>query len=125
MSSRSAEILALAALRSDTAPASFWRSWSTPAPVTADVTSTDASCSPSESSSRRRSDTHSSACSALSRSDWFSTTAITSEWLASGTRYRRCTAASAYFCGSSTQTMRSAMPTSRSTWLDAPVTTES
>ena len=56
------------------------------APVRAEVTRTRASCRPSVSSSRVRSDTQSSACSGVSRSDWFSTTAITDEWPASGVR---------------------------------------
>jgi hypothetical protein len=43
----------------------------------------------------------------------------------SGTRNRRCTAASAYFCGSSTQIIRSASSTSWSTWSVAWDRTES
>ena len=124
-SSTSAEILACAARRADTALVSILRSSSRPSPVLAEVISTGTSCRSSESSSRRRSARQSSACCGVSRSAWFSTTAMTSECPASGTRYRRCTAASAYFCGSSTQIIRSVSPTSRSAWLVAPVTTES
>ena len=91
----------------------------------AEVTSTGASVSPSASSSLRRSFRQSSTCSAVSVSAWLSTTVVTEAWPASGTRYRRCTEASAYFSGSSTQTSMSAILTSRSTKACEPVTTES
>lgn len=61
-----------------------------------------------------------SSSAAVSRSDWFSTTSITAACPASGRRYRSCSAASAYFCGSTTQISMSTRGTSRSTvtrWL--------
>ena len=73
------------------------------------------SCSPSASSRRRRSSSQSLTCSGPSRSIWLSTTVITPACPASGIRYRRCTAASAYFCGSRTKTSMSASLMSRST----------
>src|SRR5215467_1354301 len=124
-SSTSSEILAAAARLAATPSTSSLRRSSIPAPVTAEVTMTGTSCRFSVSSSLRRSATQSSACAGSSRSDWFNTTASTSEWLASGTRNRLCTAASAYFCGSSTQTMTSALLTSWSTSSPAWLITES
>ena len=93
--------------------------------MAAEVTSTGVSSSPSASSSRRRSAAQSATCSAVSVSAWLSTTVVTAACPASGTRYRWCTDASAYFSGSSTQTSMSASLTRRSTIAAEPVTTES
>ena len=50
-----------------------------------------------------------------SLSVWLSTTSVTAPCAASGARKSLCTAASAYFCGSSTQTRTSTRPTIRCT----------
>ncbi len=79
MASTSAPIRSLEARLAYTVSVSTLRSSSRPAPVRADVSWTRASVKPSESSSRRRSDTQSSAWAAVSRSDWFRTTMMTDE----------------------------------------------
>ena len=101
------------------------RSSPRPSPVRAETGSTGVSGRPSASSSRRRSSSQSLACSGGSVSIWLSTTVNTVAWPASGIRYRLCTAASAYFCGSSTQMTMSASLDSRSTAAADAVTTES
>ena len=120
-----------AAIRSVTARfcltvwASSMRSSPRPAPVRAETGKTRASSRPSWSSRRRRSSSQSLACCGESTSSWLSTTVNTAAWPASGIRYRLCTAASAYFCGSSTQMTMSASLDSRSTAAMDAVTTES
>ncbi len=91
------------------------RSSSMPSPVRAEVASRGTSPSPSCSSRRRTSASIGSRPSFATSSMWLSTTSITSRWLARGARKRWWTARSAYFCGSSTHTIRSVSPTSRST----------
>ncbi len=96
------------------------RSASMPSPVVAEVASTGTPARPSASSSRRTSSSMLGRRSSGTSSMWLTTTSITSLWVAIGRRNRSWTAASAYFCGSSTQIIRSVIPISRSTsrwWL--------
>ena len=120
-----------AAIRSETVrfcitvSVSSARSSPSPAPVRAETGKIGASTRPSWSRRRRRSSSQSLACCGESTSIWLSTTVNTAAWPASGIRYRLCTAASAYFCGSSTQMTMSASLDSRSTAAIDAVTTES
>ena len=93
--------------------------------ATAEVASTGTVPSPSAASSRRTSASAASTWCGGSRSTWFSTTTITPACPASGRRYRSCTAASAYFCGSSTHTSTSTRSTSRSTSIRCATVVES
>ena len=125
IASMSAAIRSLTARFCTTVSVSSARSSPRPAPVRAETGKMGASCSPSASSRRRRSSSQSLACCGMSTSTWLSTTVNTSAWPASGIRYRLCTAASAYFCGSRTQMTMSARLDSRSTAAMDAVTTES
>ncbi len=101
------------------------RSSSMPSPVRADVARRGTSPRPSVSSRRRTSASIWARAPAWTSSMWLSTTSITSLWLARGARKRWWMARSAYFCGSSTHTIRSVRPTSRSTSRWWPTSVES
>ena len=123
--SMSAAIRSVTARLRCTVSMSSARSSASPSPVRAETGSTGVSARPSASSRRRRSCSQSLICSGGSVSIWLSTTVNTDAWPASGIRYRLCTAASAYFCGSRTQITMSASLDSRSTAAIDAVTTES
>ena len=99
------------------------RSSSMPQPWRALIGSTGTPARPSASSRRRTSSTMLARRFSGTVSMWLRTTSITSRWPASGLRKRSWMAASAYFCGSSTQISMSASCTSRSTsrWWDTSV----
>ena len=98
---------------------------STPSPVRALTSSTGTPARPSWTSSRSRSRWHACRSASLSRSTWLSTMSTTSVWDVSPRRYRSWMAASAYFWGSTTQTMRSTSATRRSASSRCSVLTES
>src|SRR5665648_238550 len=116
---------ALAATRRWAASTSAARSRATPSPVRADTSSTGTPARSSWASNRSRSRWHACSSAGVSRSTWLSAMSSTSRWPAKPRRYCSCTAASAYFCGSTTQTIRSTSATSRSASSRWSVATES
>jgi hypothetical protein len=121
----SARTRSVAAARRRAASTRRSRRSAMPSPVRALVASTGTVPRPSCAARRARSATHRPRSSAESRSAWLSTSTTTSACAASGRRYRTCSAASAYFCGSTTHTSRSTRSYRRSARTRCAVSTES